>query len=409
MKILKDRWYLKLLLLAILLRVLIIPFYFHPDIKTYHFQAQFLSKGVINIYDYLLENRQKLPLKEEFVYFPLTYLFLGGYQILVTPFLGPNFNEWLFDSSGQAAEDEETFKYLFLLKLPYLLLDLVIAFLLVTFFKSERDRKTAFVIWLFNPFSFIILYMFSNVDIVPVTLSLLSLILARNQKLLLAALILGIAAGFKAYPILFLPVLVIFSKNIKQMLLAALMGVIPLVLIILPFWSDGFQVSAFASGLTTRIFAPVIPISGGESLMLVLLGLGSLLMFGIQFQKKSEVENIWKYFLAILLIVFSFIHFHIQWLLWMMPLLAILIVKEKKFILPSLVLVVSSMMIPLLFNDKFMSVALLGPINLLYGGLPSAFGFFQKFADPLLIQSLLHSLFAGTSLVLVWQIFKEEV
>src|SRR3989304_8391664 len=99
----------KLLILAIILRLLIMPFFFHPDIKTYHFQASFLSKGVFNIYPYLIENREKLPLKEEFVYFPLTYFFLGGYQALVSPLLGDNFTNWLAGASGRAGEGAPTF------------------------------------------------------------------------------------------------------------------------------------------------------------------------------------------------------------------------------------------------------------------------------------------------------------
>ena len=61
----------KLLVLAIVLRVLVAAFLFHPDIKTFNFQASFLKKGVTDIYSYLIENRKTLPLKEEFVYFLL--------------------------------------------------------------------------------------------------------------------------------------------------------------------------------------------------------------------------------------------------------------------------------------------------------------------------------------------------
>jgi len=63
----------KLLVLAIFLRVLVAAFLFHPDIKTYNYQASFLKKGVFNIYTYLVENKKSLPLKDDFVYFPLTF------------------------------------------------------------------------------------------------------------------------------------------------------------------------------------------------------------------------------------------------------------------------------------------------------------------------------------------------
>ena len=100
-------------------------FYFHPDIKTFNFQASFLGKGVIDIYSYLINNKQNLPFKEEFVYFPLSYFALGGYQIAVSPILGSGFNAWLNNASSNAfVIDSSIFRYLIVLKLPYLLLDI---------------------------------------------------------------------------------------------------------------------------------------------------------------------------------------------------------------------------------------------------------------------------------------------
>src|SRR5690348_461962 len=105
----------RLLILAILLRVLLMPFFYHPDIKTYDFQASFLSHGVVNIYSYLVNNKQSLPLKEDFVYFPLTYFTLGGYQIIISPFFGSDFQKFLFDASSQALVKADSFRYLFLM------------------------------------------------------------------------------------------------------------------------------------------------------------------------------------------------------------------------------------------------------------------------------------------------------
>jgi len=136
-KILTDLNLTKLFLLAILLRVLIMPFYFHPDIKTYNYQSAFLKKGVFNIYNYLVDNKNSLPIREEFTYFPLTYISLGAYQILISPLLGPNFSTWISDASSQVVEKVGTFRYLFLLKLPYLIVDLSIPFLLIKFFDSN--------------------------------------------------------------------------------------------------------------------------------------------------------------------------------------------------------------------------------------------------------------------------------
>jgi len=41
---------IKLLFLAVALRLLVSAFLYHPDIKTFNFQSSFLKKGVVDIY-----------------------------------------------------------------------------------------------------------------------------------------------------------------------------------------------------------------------------------------------------------------------------------------------------------------------------------------------------------------------
>src|SRR3990172_1880264 len=117
----------KLIVLAIALRLLVAMFYFHPDIKTFNYQASFLKQGVFNIYTYLVEHKATLPLKEEFVYFPLTYFTLGAYQAIASPILGSGFDSWLADAGiNSFVKNPQIFKYLAVLKLPYLIVDVLI-------------------------------------------------------------------------------------------------------------------------------------------------------------------------------------------------------------------------------------------------------------------------------------------
>lgn len=398
----------QLLLLALLIRLLIIPFYFQPDIKTYHFQAYFLREGVFNIYQYLDMHKSELTLKEEFVYFPLTYFFLGGYQTLVSPLLGNNFYTWVSDASSQTfSEAVGIYRYLFLLKLPYLILDITIAFLLMSFFKDPTLKKRAFIFWLFNPFTIVLIYIFSNVDIIPVTLTLLSLLLMKQKKLLLSGVVLGVAAGFKAYPLLFLPFILLYSNHIRQIIMTVGTTLLTVALIVLPFWSSSFQKATLVSGLTTRIVFPGLSIGFGETLMVGIISMSALFFF-IQINKQKNYADLWKVYLAFLLLLFSFIHFHIQWLLWVAPFFVILLTENKNYRFIGLTLILLAFSIPMLYEDKSMSVALLSVYSYLYNLLPIPFAFVQKIYDPYVVQSVLHSILAGGSLVLIWKIFKEE-
>ncbi|MFH0937188.1 MAG: hypothetical protein V1808_02760 [Candidatus Daviesbacteria bacterium] len=406
-KFLKDKQILKILILAILIRLLIAPFYFHPDIKTYNFQSSFLSKGVWNIYDYLKDNQESLPLKEEFVYFPLTYFVLGGYQIIAQPFLGSDFKNWLSDASEQATDKIGTFRYLFILKLPYLFLDVALAFLLMSYFNTNEKKKNVLTLWLLNPFSLILIYVYSNVDILAVFLATLSLILAYKQKFILAALFLGIGAGFKVYPLLLLPIVVLMIKGFKQKFLMIGVCISIFFVIILPFLkSTIFFQSALVSGLTTRMFIPSINLGFNETLILPIILFTILFFLGIF--EKNKKEKLMVYCFSLLLILFATIHFHIQWLLWLMPVAVVLAVSNKNLLPYIFTLITMVFLIPLLYEDKSMTVSLFSVISATYNNLPTPFSLIQKFYNPYVLQSILHSIFVGASLIFIWKIVKED-
>lgn len=407
LKILERLGLKRLFLLAILIRLLLMPFYFHPDIKTYHFQAQFLKTGVFNIYSFLEENKERLPIREEFVYFPLTYFFLGSYQIIASPFMGKDFSDWLSDASQGAVDRIGIYRYLFILKFPYLILDLIIPFLLIKFFSDINRQRKVFILWLFNPISILIIYIFSNLDIIPVFLSIVSLLLFRKGRFILAGIILGLSASFKAYTLLFLPILLLFNKNLKDKVLTSLSSIITLILVLLPFWSTTFLNSALISGLTTRIAFPGITIGFGETLMISVVSL-TVFYFWILRVEKKELEYIGLYIFSLLLLLFSTIHYHIQWLLWIVPFIIIVAVfKDSLLKIVSLWLILASL-IPILYNDKFMNVSLLSALSNLYTLLPTTFTVVQKIYDPIQLQSVIHSIIFGLSFILVWEVLNLE-
>lgn len=396
----------KLIIFAILLRVLVAVFLFHPDTKTIGFQTSFLRQGIFNIYSYLDDNKKSLPLKENFVYFPLTYLTLGAYQIIVAPILGHNFDLWLSnaDSFGMVT-DPNIFKYLFALKLPYLVLDIVIAFVLLKYFKDKSLGKKAFILWLFNPFTIFIIYAFGNVDIFPVVLVLLSLLFIKKDRKVLSALMLGLAASFKIYPLLFVPFLFVSGDSLKERLKLAVIPFGVFGAISLPFLSSAFLESTLISGLTTRLFNPGISVGFGESIIVGLMLLSALFFYCLTIDKKP---NMFNYFLATLLIIFAFSHFHIAWLLWIAPFMIILAVGKPKLSATIFMLSVAAILIPVFYQDRSMSISLFRIYSTWFDLLPTPFVAIQKFFDPYNLQSILHSLFAGGSGILIYKLFKGD-
>lgn len=402
----------KLLILAIVLRLLVSGLLFHPDIKTIAFQTSFLRQGVNDIYNYLSINKASLPLKEEFVYFPLTYFTLGGYQAVVSPFLGSGFNQWLGDAGANSVvNNPNIFKYLVILKLPLIFVDILIAYLLLKFFNlpaqvgDSKMGKKAFELWLFNPFTIILIYAFSNIDIYAVLLTVVAFLYIKREKLIHASIFLGLAISFKLYPLLFVPFLFLKAKSIKEKLLTTLIPISIFAISIVPFWSTAFVKSALVSGLSTRIFGPSFSIGFGESIIMGLLLLTILFLYAYLSDKKIKLLN---YFVSLLLIIFSFSHFHISWLLWIAPFLVILVIKRPYLKWLIFFWAIFAMSIPLFYSDRSMTISLFRIYTTWYDLLPTPFVTMQKLYDPYNFQSMIHSVLAGISVIISYNLFKNN-
>ncbi len=392
-----------IILVGVLIRMFVMPFYFHPDIKTYHFQSSFLSKGVFDIYSYIPTHLSEIPLKEEFVYFPLTYYFLGVYQFIATPLLGSDFAVWLSDASSVSTQVIGFSRYLFILKFPYLIFDIAIGFLLMKFFIKQEDRERALAYWILNPFSIALIYVFSNIDIIPVFFSVLSLWFLQRNKFVVSGIMLGIGAGFKAYPFIFLPILLLLSNTKRKTLLGAV-GV--LIIILLPFLgSKYFWNATLVSGLTTRMLQPTISIGFGEVIFIPVLLILAVFV-SLSFRKLAKNYAL-ESFLITLLLLFGFIHFHIQWLLWMVPFAVLLSIKKPEF-KPALILfMIFGFIIPMLYQDKYMNVSILSGLSVWFNLIPTPFLIIRKVYDPFIVQSILHSFIAALALVMSQRLLQE--
>lgn len=392
-----------IILIGILVRLFIMPFYFHPDIKTYHFQSSFLSRGVFDIYSYIPAHRSEINLKEEFVYFPLAYYFLGTYQFIATPFLGSDFADWLSDASSTSTQAAGFSRYLFILKLPYLVFDIAIGFLLMRFFVAQKDKEKVLTFWMLNPFSIVLIYVFSNIDIIPVFFSVLSLFYIRANNPGLAGLMLGLGAGFKAYPLIFLPTLLILSNKKYKTFLAAV-GVF--VTILLPFLGvRDFWSATLVSGLTTRILQPVFGLGFGEVIFIPVLILGVFFVY-LTFHKVAKNYAL-ELFLVTMLLLFGFIHFHVQWLLWLVPFAVLLAIQRPEFKIVLILFGIFGFMIPVLYQDKYMSVSILSGFSVWFNLLPTPFLIIQKVYDPFIIQGILHTAVAAIALVVSYELLQK--
>lgn len=361
------------------------PFFYHPDMKTQHFHFQFFSKGVLNIYDYLDKNKSKLGYQDTFNYLPLTYYTFGLTQAITKPFLGHDFNNWINDWGENQNNYPNIIYYMFFLKIPYLILDIGLAFLLLKTFKNSK----IFYFWLFNPVSIYLIYILGNFDILPSFLTLLSFYFLKKNKLLLSYLSIGIAIALKMYPVIFVPFIFFYQpKNILKHLKYCWFSLLPLIITLLPFITQTSFINSFlGSGLTQKILEykllnlPIFPI-----FYLIILA-------NYTFSKSKQ-----KFEIAVaqtFLIFIGLVKFHPQWIMWFFPFIISIFINFKKvnklFLISFFILIFCYIF---LFNDNFLFWGHLIPIDSNFINLTSPFQIIKlrTHFNPFIVQKNIHNI-----------------
>lgn len=404
-----NSWYFKIGLLGLVLRLVMMPITAHSDIWALGFgQYFFTQKKVFNIYDYLYH----LPLSDELVknygtnfytYPPLAYFTLGLFGLILRPLADPGFGQWLVSNFSKIYSNPQVFRSLFLLKLPYLVFDLGTAFLLTSFFKEEKKKKAAFLLWVFNPLALYTSFMVGQFDIIPVFLIVLSLYFALKNKKAWAAIVLGVGGALKMFPLFFLPPLIlILGQTFKEKMKLAFLGVAPYFLSIAPFLgSIAFRQVVLFSSQSQKMLFMILPLSGAEGIF-VFAFFYFLICFAAAYFKRDR-ENFWFYPLMILLLFFSVTHYHPQWFLWLTPFLILELVTNNfahKWLQLTLL---SCFLVLAFFFEPSLHLGLFVPLNPslanLSGGLEEVV---SRFYDPFQLKSLVRSLFAAAAVFLIY-------
>lgn len=403
-------WYFRLFLIALVLRLAIMPFAAHPDVWSLSFARYlFVEEKITDVYDFLFKLPAGHPLKNYgenfFTYPPLAYFTFGFFGWLLRPFYQPEASLALMSHYPNIyGEVNAVFKYLFLAKLPYLLFDFGIAFLLKSFFVSEKEKHLAFALWLFNPLGLYAAYLVGQFELLPTFFMVLSLFFAGKKRLGWAALALGFGAAYKMYPLFFLPILV-FANGEKWFKKAGLffLGLLPYLLSILPFVSSPvFRATVLFSKQSEKFLHMSLPVSGAEGIYVFVFLWGIIFWLACY---QSFRRPLWFWYLAVLLAFFSLTHYHPQWFVWLTPLLIIQLVATRgRFWFLVSTLFLSWLAITLLFEPS-LSFGFFIPLNPSLANLVPLEKTMARFYDPFQFKSVVRSLFAAGSLILILKTF----
>jgi len=266
-----------------------------------------------------------------FNYQPLAYLLPS---IVYLPFesIVKQTGELLINHDWISSQKSFFVPLLTLYKLPMILADIAIIWLLPKFFTKEKHKKIAQLLWAFNPLAIFVSSMMGQVDIIIAFLILVSFYFARKNKLFLASIFVALSALIKPIGLILIPIFAIQqfhqNKNILRSILIAVTGFAVYVLGILPYLpSASYRYYAlFAEQINKSTYASISIASGTD------IPFFFILFAAVVFFFWSRKINLAQALVAALLSSLAFTHFHPQWLIWIMPLMAIISIEIDDYL-----------------------------------------------------------------------------
>lgn len=264
-----------------------------------------------------------------------------------------------------------------ILKLPFLLADLTVAFVLPRFFANSRQGFAALLIWWFNPVSLYVSYMIGQYDVIAAAFLILAFYFLRSNREAWFVAALGLATFFELFAILVVPFVLIYrinrsptlvgkAKKAGAVLLAPALAIVGLLLILhfqppryepanlaLTGYSlDGnFGNLVYNRGLTTApILAGLWTYLGFSAQFSILSGLSDVILlvvfaYGVLLLLLDRTPHVtWDHLFAVslasFLVFFALSGFLVQWVVWVLPFLTLMLAKDfRKLILPYLIFI----------------------------------------------------------------------
>jgi hypothetical protein len=324
-----------LFVLGLLLRVVLMPIAFHPDLFWITYHAQNLA----------LHGEVTKDLSTQ----PIPHLLYAATIWVFGPMLSPPEviwpDEWklmgqeeyqgAFELRTQIASAPRIHLTLFILKLPHLAFDLASAFLLLALLrKRTRGTVIAFAFWMFNPIGLYISYLYGRYDVVAAFFVLLSLYFFKRVRPFSSLAALTLALLSRVIDAVLAPFFLIGAlgklKRQKRLLWGFLiLGGVAL----LTLFSGALPrvVSLLDRAHGQFLLAAKLPIILHDELVLFVIAYGLLLFSSLE-KDLSSYEVLRKYSSMVFLVLFSLAFFNPQYFFALLPLLTLEIAEQPRLL-----------------------------------------------------------------------------
>jgi hypothetical protein len=403
------RWVILILALGVLIRVVIMPVAFHPDLfwVTYHAQNLALHGEVT----------------KDLAVQPIPLLLYSATIWVFQPILSPPEviwpEEWrpldesdyqgAFDLALQIAQAPRIHLTLFLLKLPHLAFDLASAFLLLALLKKQlRGAIVALAFWMFNPIGLYISYLYGRYDVIAGFFVLLGLYMFQRMRPFSSLAGLTLSLLSRVTDAVLAPFFLIgafgqLKKQRRLLLGVAVFGAATLVTILSGALPRIIAILDRAHG--QFLLAAKLRIILYDELVIFVIGYAILLFSGIE-KDLSSYRVLRKYALMVFLILFSFAFFNPQYFFALLPLLALELAEQPRLAWLHLVQIVGYAFYLLNWGSQT-TWGLFLPLNPgLFSTLTSPELIIQRFTNYKAVIAIFRSLLTAASLWMAYRIYR---
>ncbi len=391
----------KYFIIGLIPRILFLPFLFQRDVlSTYQRAAETVFAGNFGA-DF-----------QQFLTHAIHSIYLFILQAIF-PFVG-EYREILLDQNTLTSwvnfiNSDNIFAILVLFKGIYLIFDIACMFLLLRiFYDGDINKKLlVFKYWVFNPLVIFVLYIFARHDVIGILITLIALLLAKKGRKYWAIIFLALAVAIRFFPIMILPLAIIYLANRKKdyILLCGvgLSGLVGIETFSYLYFGD----SVIFSLLNTQHFDYII--SSAIDLVIhdrifIFIAAYTIVILSFQRIKDRNFSHLLTYSAMIYLIYVGTSYFHPQYMLWAVPFLVFLFVKDRSLVVYHWIQFALLMVILLYWGDlvtKFVfapidpkfAIYLTGPVQII-----------RRFYDPVKFVNIFRSVFSGVSLWMVYVI-----
>jgi hypothetical protein len=346
--------------IAVLLRVAIMPFTGHNDLYSTYVKSS-----------YLAFDGRMFPSKFALIWLYFHAAVLKLYSLFWPGIVNvlPSDPQTMASNNQSIFLNELMFRLTFLLKLPYLLLELVTIKIFISFFKSSKEKFVTLLGWIFNPYMYYSLYVYGRNEILVVFFLVTFFWFARKKKFLVSSLLLGASVAVRLFTVILAPFYLVFvANNFKERVKHGLLVMVPLVFSVLIryLFADTAVMPFDRAPINIDFFLPVnIGVGHGLVVYLLLAALIHIWLY-VWFHAKMDWSQLWAWLSAVLFFSLGLMFFHPQYFAWITPFMVWLLIKlpkRRSELLTVYALQLVGWLLTLLFWGDSVTVSLLSPIN----------------------------------------------